>query len=86
MNDRRQGYLLGGVCWFAIPFSLASSLGLACLALKLPISAQEGGVTRMKVRLGNVSMNVARPQPSRSQWQSLRARAGGHPLPGPVLH
>merc|ERR1719271_1770961 len=24
-----KGYLLGGICWFAIPFSLATSLGLA---------------------------------------------------------
>jgi urea-proton symporter len=27
-----KGYLLGGICWFAIPFSLATSLGLASTA------------------------------------------------------
>lgn len=33
-----KGYLLGGLCWFAIPFSLATSLGLAAVALSLPIT------------------------------------------------
>lgn len=37
-----QGYLLGGFCWFAIPFALATSLGLACLALRIPITAAQG--------------------------------------------
>ena len=36
-----RGYLLGGVCWFSIPFSLATSLGLASTALMLPITASE---------------------------------------------
>lgn len=36
-----KGYILGGLCWFAIPFSLATSLGLASVALSLPISEQE---------------------------------------------
>lgn len=33
-----KGYLLGGLCWFAIPFSLATALGLAAVARSLPIS------------------------------------------------
>ncbi|KAK9082445.1 hypothetical protein Syun_031369 [Stephania yunnanensis] len=33
--------LLGGLVWFAVPFSLATSLGLAALALDLPITANE---------------------------------------------
>lgn len=37
-----KGYMLGGLCWFAIPFSLATSLGLAATALALPITADEG--------------------------------------------
>lgn len=36
-----KGYLLGGLCWFAIPFSLATSLGLAAVARSLPISIEE---------------------------------------------
>jgi Na+/proline symporter len=32
-----KGYLLGGLCWFAIPFALATSLGLASTALMLPM-------------------------------------------------
>lgn len=38
-----RGYLLGGICWFAIPFSLATSLGLASTALQLPITSSEAG-------------------------------------------
>ena len=38
-----KGYLLGGICWFAIPFSLATSLGLASTALQLPITSSEAG-------------------------------------------
>jgi len=38
-----KGYLLGGICWFAIPFSLATSLGLTSTALMLPITAEEAG-------------------------------------------
>lgn len=36
-----KGYLLGGLCWFAIPFSLATSLGLSAVALSLPITISE---------------------------------------------
>ncbi len=36
-----KGYVLGGLCWFSIPFSLATSLGLASVALSLPITADE---------------------------------------------
>jgi len=32
-----------GICWFAIPFSLATSLGLASTALMLPINSSEAG-------------------------------------------
>jgi SSS family transporter len=38
-----RGYLLGGICWFSIPFSLATSLGLASTALMLPITSVEAG-------------------------------------------
>jgi SSS family transporter len=42
-SSAARGYLLGGICWFAIPFSLATSLGLASTALMLPITASEAG-------------------------------------------
>lgn len=35
------GFLVGGLVWFAIPFCLATTLGLACAALELPISIEE---------------------------------------------
>ncbi|KAL6642361.1 hypothetical protein ACP70R_020542 [Stipagrostis hirtigluma subsp. patula] len=37
-----KGYLLGGLLWFALPFSLATSLGLGALALDLPLTTEEG--------------------------------------------
>lgn len=36
-----KGYILGGLSWFAIPFTLATSLGLAGVALSLPITLNE---------------------------------------------
>ncbi|KAK1864694.1 hypothetical protein I4F81_007238 [Pyropia yezoensis] len=36
-----KGYILGGLSWFSIPFTLATSLGLAGLALSLPITIDE---------------------------------------------
>jgi SSS family transporter len=42
-SSAARGYLLGGICWFSIPFALATSLGLASTALMLPITADEAG-------------------------------------------
>lgn len=36
-----KGYILGGLCWFSIPFTLATALGLGSRALDLPISLNE---------------------------------------------
>jgi len=38
-----RGYMLGGLVWFTIPFALATSLGLAGLALNGNITAFEAG-------------------------------------------
>ena len=38
-SSTHKGYLLGGLVWFAVPFSLATSRGLGTLALDLPITA-----------------------------------------------
>merc|ERR1719399_285836 len=38
-----KGYMLGGLVWFTIPFALAPSLGLAGVALNLPITVSEAG-------------------------------------------
>ncbi|KAL2348797.1 hypothetical protein Fmac_002797 [Flemingia macrophylla] len=40
-SSTHKGYLLGGLVWFAVPFSLATSLGLGALALDLPINENE---------------------------------------------
>ncbi|GMQ03947.1 hypothetical protein CsSME_00049548 [Camellia sinensis var. sinensis] len=40
-SSTHKGYLLGGLVWFVVPFSLATSLGLGALALDLPITASE---------------------------------------------
>ncbi|MED6147289.1 urea active transporter [Stylosanthes scabra] len=42
-SSTHKGYLLGGLVWFAVPFSLATSLGLGALALDLPINVSEAG-------------------------------------------
>lgn len=42
-SSASKGYLLGGIIWFSIPFSLATSLGLTSVALMLPITADEAG-------------------------------------------
>lgn len=36
-----KGYILGGLCWFAIPFALATSLGLTAVALDVELSPPE---------------------------------------------
>ncbi len=36
-----RGYILGGLMWFAVPFTLATTLGLTGLALDLPLSVKE---------------------------------------------
>ncbi|EFJ41619.1 hypothetical protein VOLCADRAFT_68028, partial [Volvox carteri f. nagariensis] len=36
-----RGYLLGGLCWFAIPFTFATTMGLGARALDLPVSRTE---------------------------------------------
>jgi SSS family transporter len=38
-----KGYLLGGLCWFSIPFSFATAVGIAAVALQLPMSFSEAG-------------------------------------------
>ena len=38
-----KGYLLGGMCWFAIPFTLATTLGLSARAFDLPMTYSEAG-------------------------------------------
>ncbi|KVH91478.1 Sodium/solute symporter [Cynara cardunculus var. scolymus] len=40
-SSTHKGYLLGGLVWFAVPFSLATALGLGALALDLPLTASE---------------------------------------------
>ncbi|CAH1427505.1 unnamed protein product [Lactuca virosa] len=40
-QSTHKGYLLGGLVWFAVPFSLATALGLGALALDLPLTASE---------------------------------------------
>ncbi|KAG2450802.1 hypothetical protein HYH02_004639 [Chlamydomonas schloesseri] len=36
-----KGYLVGGLCWFAIPFTMATTMGLGARALDLPITKAE---------------------------------------------
>ena len=36
-----KGFLLGGLCWFAIPFTLATTMGLTAVALDVDITIQQ---------------------------------------------
>lgn len=42
-TSAHKGYLLGGLCWFSIPFSFATAVGLANVALQLPTNYDEAG-------------------------------------------
>jgi SSS family transporter len=42
-SSSHKGYLLGGLVWFAIPFSLATAMGLSSVALDLPVTSSEAG-------------------------------------------
>ena len=54
-----EGNLLGGVCWFAVPFSLATSLGLASTTLMLPITSDEAGSGLVPPAVANFLMGDA---------------------------
>lgn len=43
-SSSTKGYLLGGLVWFTIPFALATSMGLATIALDLPVTSTEAGM------------------------------------------
>ena len=53
-----MGYLLGGLMWFCIPFTLATTLGISALALDLPISIAESNAGAASP--GKVSLRVWR--------------------------
>ena len=40
-SSSTKGYLLGGLVWFTIPFALATAMGLATVALDLPVTSGE---------------------------------------------
>ena len=38
-SSSTKGYLLGGLVWFTIPFALATAMGLATVAMDLPVTS-----------------------------------------------
>jgi Na+/proline symporter len=36
-----KGFMVGGLAWFAIPFTLATTLGLAAVAIGVPLTADQ---------------------------------------------
>jgi SSS family transporter len=46
------GFILGGIAWFAIPFALATTLGLTAVALDIPLTGEQ-------IRLGLVAPTAA---------------------------
>ena len=57
-----MGYLLGGLMWFCIPFTLATTLGISALALDLPISIAESNAGA-RSRLPRPARRVAHAGP-----------------------
>jgi Na+/proline symporter len=39
-----KGFMLGGLAWFAIPFTLATTLGLAAVAIGIPLTSEQKGM------------------------------------------
>jgi urea-proton symporter len=39
-----RGFIIGGLAWFAIPFTLATTLGLAAVAIEVPLTSEEIGM------------------------------------------
>ncbi len=39
-----KGFMIGGLAWFAIPFTLATTLGLAAVAVGLPLTSEQIGM------------------------------------------
>ena len=76
-----MGYLLGGLMWFCIPFTLATTLGISALALDLPISIAESNAGAASPPQ-NVTLPVAcagpavRPACLNGSAESWSARAG----------
>ena len=50
-----KGYILGGLLWFPVPFTLATALGIACVALDLPVSVDEQNMGLVAVASASVS-------------------------------
>jgi SSS family transporter len=58
-SSAHKGYILGGLVWFAIPFSLATSLGLAGIALNGKISGGEAGAGLVPPAAATILMGPA---------------------------
>ncbi len=58
-----KGYLLGGIMWFCIPFTLSTSLGLATVALDLPVSVAEANMGLVPVAAASVRSHMASSMP-----------------------
>ncbi len=63
-----KGYLLGGILWFAVPFTLATSLGIAAVALDLPISTDEANMGLVAVASASVSTPTCTSDADLHDW------------------
>jgi hypothetical protein len=87
-----KGYILGGLLWFCIPFTLATSLGLASIALDLPVSSSEANAGLVPAAVAYFLMGKVRPPllppsfpaacwPGARRWKLAAARP--RPQAGP---
>ena len=59
-----QGYLLGGIMWFCIPFTLSTGLGLATVACDLPVSVDEANMVSHLVQVLSAKLSSSCSMPS----------------------
>merc|ERR1711966_546099 len=71
-SSSTKGYLLGGLVWFTIPFALATAMGLATVALDLPVTSAEAGAGLVPPAslLTSWARAVPPPSPSCFSWPS----------------
>ena len=63
---------MGGIMWFCIPFTLATTMGLSALALDLPITLAESGSGKTMPPLPHARVHVcscAIASPGQHAWQ-----------------
>lgn len=63
-----KGYLLGGLCWFAVPFTMATSMGLAARAMNLPVTIAESNAGLVPAAVAQELMGAGEAVNPAAHW------------------